>query len=409
MIIFLLVAIHILFDSSTDLYLPSLPEMAYFFNVSDPVIQRTLSSYLWGFALAGLFGGSFSDHFGRRPIILLALTIFVIGSLICWISTSIIAFIIARFIQGLGGGAAIVVAIAIVKDCYDNAKASKIFSQIGMVVALSPMIAPIVGGEIGLYWGWRAIFLVILSASIVTLLICYKKLPESLSVHEDKKFSWKKSFSHYFQLLKNFHVVGFASISAIIYAALWCWIAEGPFFIIKELHIPPHHYGYYAAIGPIAYIMGTILNQRLVEYMGIDKVLRFGLIISNIGVFGLIFVLFYLPVTLVSLYTPLIVFAVGMALVFANATTCAVDVEDYQRGCASAILSTFEIGFAGITVFIVGLFHDGGLMPAATLMCIGTILAFIVHVFINKKKQEQTLSSFMNDPANTLSHNRKAS
>ena len=108
------------FEMSTDLYVPSLPEMGSYFHVSDAAVQTTISAYLLGFALLGLLAGPLSDRLGRRPVMIGCMAVFSLGSIACWLAPSMSSLIASRFIQGLGAGMSMVVSTAILKDIYDE-------------------------------------------------------------------------------------------------------------------------------------------------------------------------------------------------------------------------------------------------------------------------------------------------
>lgn len=360
------------FEMSTDIYLPSLPEMGRFFMAPDGIVQMTLSGYLLGFSLLGLIAGPLSDSIGRRPVILGSMATFAIASIWCWGASTMTGLIIARFTQGIGAGMAMVVSTAILKDIYNEKNFSRILSTMGMVIALSPMVAPILGGKIADIWSWKSCFFLIAliaSAIWVSMAIC---LEESLSFEHRKS---QKPFSSglllletYGQLLKQRKVIMFSLISAITYGGLWAWIVEAPFYFINELGIKSANYGYYAAIGPGAYVLGTIFNRRCVAFYGVERMLACGLWLMATGAILTLLVTLYWPLSLVGLYVSFSLYAIGLAPVFANAATKAVSVIPSLRGGASALLNTFEMGISSLCTFIVSLFSNETLVPCAVMM-----------------------------------------
>ncbi|MGV8948097.1 MAG: multidrug effflux MFS transporter [Candidatus Paracaedibacter sp.] len=366
------------FEMSTDIYLPSLPEMAQYFNVPDAAVQTTLSAYLLGFALLGLVAGPLSDSIGRRPIILGSMTVFAAGSIGCWFAPTMIGLIIARFTQGIGAGMTMVVSTAILKDIYDEKNFSRILSTMGMVIALSPMVAPIFGGKIADVWGWKSCFFIIaLVASVIwmAIVICLRESlsPEHRATHRTH-FSARLLLETYGQLLKRREILTFSLISAITYGGLWAWIVEAPFYMINVLEIKSVDYGYYAAVGPGAYILGTVLNRRCVAFYGIEKMLFYGLWLMIMGAALTLLTTIYWPSSLVALYIPFSIYAIGLAPVFANAVTKAVSVIPSQRGGASALLNTLEMGISAFCAFLVSFLSNGTLVPCASMMLTSGIL-----------------------------------
>jgi DHA1 family bicyclomycin/chloramphenicol resistance-like MFS transporter len=366
------------FEMSTDIYLPSLPEIAQFFSVPDAAAQTRLSGYLLGFALLGLLAGPLSDSIGRRPVILGSMSIFALGSISCWFAPTMTTLILARFIQGIGAGMAMVVSTAILKDIYDEKNLSRILSTLGIVIALSPMIAPIFGGKIADVWGWKSCFFIIaLVATVIWLAIgiCLKESlsPEHRTSHRSL-LSGRFLLHNYIQLIKRREIITFALISAATYGGLWAWIVAAPFYLINVLGIKSVNYGYYAAIGPGAYIIGTLLNRRCVGFYGVERMLAFGLWLMILGASFALLATVYWPTSLVMLYIPFSVYTMGLAPVFANAVTKAVSVIPSQRGSASALLSTLEMGVSSLCVLIVSLLSNGTLIPCTMMMLASGVL-----------------------------------
>ena len=376
------------FEMSTDLYLPSLPEMGHFFHVPDAAVQTTLSGYLFGFALLGFIAGPLSDSVGRRPVILGSMAIFAFGSICCWLASTMTSLIVARFAQGIGAGMTMVVSTAILKDIYDEKNFSRILSTMGMVITLSPMVAPIFGGKIADIWGWKSCFLIIALVANgiwIAIIIC---LRESLSPEHratrNSHFSGQLLLETYGQLLKRREIVAFSLISAITYGGLWAWIVEAPFYMINELGIQSVDYGYYAAVGPGAYILGTVLNRRCVVFYGIERMLACGLWLMITGAGLTLLATAYWPFSLVALYIPFSLYAVGLAPVFANAVTKAVAVIPSQRGGASALLNTLEMGISSLCAFLVSFLSNGTLVPCTIMMLTSGILGAIMFSAMTK-------------------------
>lgn len=388
------------FEMSTDLYLPSLPEIADYFRVSDAAAQTTLSGYLLGFSLLGLVAGPLSDSIGRRPVILGSMAIFAGGSVSCWFAPTMTSLIVARFAQGIGAGMAMVVSTAILKDIYDEKNFSRILSTMGLVITLSPMIAPICGGKIADVWGWKSCFFIIaLVASLIwmAIIICLRESlsPAHRATHRSR-FSGKLLLETYGQLLKRREIVTFALISALTYGGLWVWIVEAPFYMINVLQIKSVDYGYYAAVGPGAYILGTFLNRRCVGFYGIERMLAGGLCLMILGASLTLLATIYWPFSLVFLYIPFSIYSIGLAPVFANAVTKAVSVIPSQRGGASALLNTLEMGTSAFCVFLVSCLSNGTLVPCAVMMLTSSILCAVMFAntakYINGSKALSTSS-----------------
>jgi MFS transporter, DHA1 family, multidrug resistance protein len=379
---FLLICAVLTFEIATDLYVPSLPEMTLHYGVDESITQLTLSAYLLGFSLLGLVSGPLSDSVGRRSVFLLGLLIFASGSASCCFVDSIYGLISARFVQGLGAGISYVVATAIIKDQYPEHVCSRIFSLMGMAVTLSPTIAPIIGGIIANIWGWHITFQVILFCSIATMAFLLLMLPESLPVQSRAPFSMNQILSTYADLARRKEIIGFCLISGITFAGLWAWIAEAPFYFINQLGVKSVEYGYYAAIGPAAYIVGSTINQRFVVYFGVESLLRWGLLVNIIGSLLLLLVAEFYDHSIPAICLALSIYAIGIACVFPNSSTRAVDVPVNQCGSASAILSTVEMSFAASSALLVGYLSNQTLTPPAFIILVCALVCAVLYSWI---------------------------
>src|SRR5476651_923622 len=176
----LLAALSAIGPLTTDMYLPSLPDIARQLGASTAQVQLTISAYLIGFAVGQIFYGPVSDRHGRKPVLLSALALYCVASLACALSTSIEMLIVARFVQALGGSGGIVLARAVVRDLYSGVRAGRELSLIGSVMALAPILAPIVCGIFQTGFGWRAIFVTLVLAAIIGLAVVWTRMPETL-------------------------------------------------------------------------------------------------------------------------------------------------------------------------------------------------------------------------------------
>src|SRR5882757_3834526 len=162
----LLAALSAIAPLTTDMYLPSLPDIARQLTASIAQVQLTISAYLIGFAVGQIFYGPISDRHGRKPVLLAALALYCAATLVCAVSTSIEMLIVARALQALGGSGAIVLTRAVVRDLYSGARAGRELSVIGSVMALAPVLAPIIGGLLQTRFGWRWIFIALVAVGL---------------------------------------------------------------------------------------------------------------------------------------------------------------------------------------------------------------------------------------------------
>ncbi|MFL5093626.1 MAG: MFS transporter, partial [Xanthobacteraceae bacterium] len=165
---------------STDMYLPSLPDIGRQLSASAAEVQLTLSAYLIGFAVVQIACGPFSDRYGRKPVLVLSLALFCAGNVICAAAPTIEVLIAARVLQAMGGSSAIVVVRTIVRDLYSGERAGRELSLMGAIMGIAPVIAPLIGGVLQTAFGWRANFIVALAVGLLALTVAWQLLPETL-------------------------------------------------------------------------------------------------------------------------------------------------------------------------------------------------------------------------------------
>lgn len=235
-------------DMATDLYSVALPSIANYFKVEGSVVQLTISLNLVGFAVSGLIYGPLSDHYGRRPMMLIGMTIFTLASVMCYIADSIALLILIRFIQGTGAGVAGVVGYAAIRDMYSGSEYSRVISKLNMVVALSPGIAPVVGSYIISHgYSWKFLFFIISLAAIAMLIFIYFKLQETLTVNKNETSITTNIFKQYISIFRNYRFLGFSIIHGLTFMWLWAYVANYP-FIFESMGIEVQYFGYLISI-----------------------------------------------------------------------------------------------------------------------------------------------------------------
>ncbi len=380
---FLIVSVAI-FEAGTNILLPVLPTLQVFFETDVQTVQSTLSFYLLGFSLLGLFAGPLSDQLGRRTLILAGLILFWFGSFLgFWcVSTSLDILLFSRFLQGLGAGVCTVISIAIIRDLFDTLRAARMLSLMGMVTAVAPMVSPLLGGALAHFWHWTDIFLLMFLVACVLLMVFTFWGEESL--YKTEPFQMKKLVAECRQVLRNKTSVGFILISSLAYGSLFAWIVQAPFFFQEHFFLSDIHYAFYAALGPAIYIFGSFTNYLFLPRYGILKLLSFGLILSFLGCMMLMLLITSHSADLWSYMCGFLFFNGGVSFVFANACAAAIDRAGDCRGTASAILASSEQFFAAIAAFIVGFFPHQTLLPAILLMTFSVLGAGFIYLKMDR-------------------------
>ena len=314
------------------------------------------------------------DRFGRIPILITALTLFCLSSVLCAVTTNLDNFLALRLLQGLGGGGGPVISRAIVRDLYGMDKAPRMLAMIQSVVVTAPVVAPIVGGYVLLWFGWRSIFWLLVAYGVLCLTIFVVIVRETHTQRQTTSIA--HAFFAYGRLLRDKRYLGFALTSAFVFAGLFAFVAGSAFVTIELFGVAPHHFGFLFGLAACALIVGAWLNSRLVMRLGFRKMLAVG---STISAFAgvLIYTAAQFEIGgLFGLYVPICCALGAVALISPNAAAGAMQHHSERAGAASALLSAVQFGVGALGAFLVGWLHDGSAMPLATVMLTSGMLAF---------------------------------
>jgi len=334
----LLAALTALAPLSTDLYLPTLPDIGRALGVAPAQVQLTLSAYLVGFALGQIAYGPISDWYGRRSGFLIALVCYCVGSLICFAAPSIEILIGARVLQAFGGSGAIVLARAVVRDLYSGARAGKELSLMGLVMAFGPVSAPLIGGVLHTAFGWRSSFAALLIFGAVLLLTVWRKMPETLSERTSERLSIGSMLAGYQRMLQNREFNLYLGIGAAAYTGLFAWLSAGAFVLQSLYGLTPLQFAILFTLGAVGYLVGNLIATRIVLGFGIVRTMGVGAIFMIVG--GLlmcIVVALDLGSALVLVVT-VAIYLIGFGLVFPLAVAGGLSCFADRAGAASSLL-----------------------------------------------------------------------
>ena len=268
---------------SMDMYLPSLPDIAHVLAAPTARAQLTISSYLIGFAVGQVFYGPLSDLYGRRPVLLAALALYLTSTLACAAVQSVDPLIGARFLQGMGGSGAIVLARAIVRDLYSGVRAARELSLMGSISALMPIVAPMIGGVLQSAFGWRASFICMSLGAIIAVLVAARLLPETLRQRSGKPPSLFSMVRGYGSVLRHRGFLVYLGIITISYAGLFAWISGASVVLQGVYGLSAVTFGFTFALGAAGYMVGATIATRLVVRLGLDRTIGVGVIVLAVG------------------------------------------------------------------------------------------------------------------------------
>ena len=349
----LLASLSALGPFSIDAYLPSLPEIGRNLGATQIEVQQTLSIYLLSFALMTLWHGALADRFGRRRVILIAVALFGLASAGCAIATSIEQLWFWRAMQGITAGAGIVISRAIVRDLFDGPAAQRLMSQITMMFAIAPAIAPLIGGWLHTYFGWRSVFIFLVLSTAALWLACWKLLPETLAPEKRQSLHPAYLGKTYWKVLTSPPFLLACSALSLNFAGFFVYVLSAPVFLMTHLGVPET--GFLWLFGPAmgGLVLGSWLSGRLAGKLSPGRTIVLGyLAMGSAALYNLALNL-AVPPGLPWSVTPLFIYTAGMSLAMPNLTLLALDPFPAQRGLAASCQTFFQSGFNSIAAALI--------------------------------------------------------
>ena len=366
---------------STDLYLPAIPQLIESLDASISQGQLTLSVFLLGFATGQLFYGSISDHYGRKPVLYLGLGVYLAATMACIIAPDIDGLIAARFVQGIGGASAPVLARAMVADSHSKIDAARIMASIAGAMALIPAIAPVFGSWLLYFFEWRSHFVLLLILGILTF-IGVTRMQESCKTIGSEALKLSSIFSQFPLCLGNRSFVGFTLCGGATYAAMFCYISTSSFLVIGLLGLAPEYFGYTFMVVVFGYIAGAMTSSRLVGRRGVIRVLALGQLVGLFAA-GLLLVMAVFEIhRLIPLLVAFFLVFMSGGLSLAVSQMGAIAELPKAAGKASSVFGFIQIAFASVLGYLVGLSYDHSLLPTTAGVIVAVLMSGAGYLII---------------------------
>lgn len=349
----LLTALNAVPPLAIDMFLPSMPAMKEEFHVEAGVLQLAVTLFLLSLATSQLVYGPMSDRYGRRPVLVAGLALFIAGGLGCLVAPNAEVLIAARVVQGIGGGAGPALGRAIVLDVYGRHRAAQFLAQMTIAIALAPMIAPVIGGGLQAL-GWRTVFVVLTAIGVVMLLGYLWLFKETNLARDPDAMNARKMARNYRTLLSSRTFTSYALVMALMFSAQLVFISSSSFVLIDELGLSPGLFG--ISFGAVAFgiMTGATISRRLVQQMTDSRVTLIGTALSAAATALMALVTVAGAQSVATIVLPMFVSAVGMGILRPPATAASLIPFPQMAGLASAVQGFSQIAIASVYSIVYG-------------------------------------------------------
>jgi DHA1 family bicyclomycin/chloramphenicol resistance-like MFS transporter len=354
---------------ASTIYVPSVPAIAHSLHTSIARVQLTFVGYLFAFAVSMLVLGPFSDRFGRRRTVLCGLALSALASLLCAASPTIEVLIASRILQGIGACAGLVVGRALTREIWGPEAAAQVIAGRAIAATLMQAGAPVLGGYLQASIGWRANFAAVALLASFAMVLMVRFVPSrGPALH--RRGDGQGILASYRTLIATRRFIGYAFAAAGAHAGFHIFAAGAPAVLIGRLGVTPEQYGYYAALPPLGFLVGSFLSSRLTGRLGVNGMIRIGsTVLIPAGLVMLALAMFHISGSF-AVIGPMIFVCCGSGLITPNATAGSLGVNPRTVGAASGLGSFIQMtGAAGATAAL-------SLGPSGSPLVLALVVAF---------------------------------
>lgn len=385
-----------------DIHLASMPHIMRFMHTNQQHIQQSVSVFLLGMGLSLLFYGPMSDRFGRKPVVVLGLSVAALASFAAVFTVHIESFLISRFFQGVGSGVCVGLGRTIIADVLQGDRFAVIGSYFNMFLNLSPLFAPAMGGYIQHWFGWQANFATLGVIVTAAMLLYAFACPETNHFKNPRACRLNVVLENYALLMVHRVFVGCTLMTGLAVAVGMIYATLGAFIFQVQFHLSPVLYGWLTAIAGIAGFIGRIVNTELIKKIGGQQTLFTGFIFLVIAGLWLLFFILIDKVTILIIMVSVFLTMFSQCFVTSNCSSKALSPFHDKRGSAGALYGSFQmIAAFAISGFVGAIAHDGVDLLALSFFILGVLGVFIYLYVFKARTAKEPLVALANDDATT--------
>jgi MFS transporter, DHA1 family, multidrug resistance protein len=385
LIIVILGALSTISPFAIDMYLPAFPQVATALHASTAQVSLSISSYFAGLAAGQLFYGPLLDRFGRKLPLYAGLILFIAASMLCLCSRTVEWLIALRFVQALGGCAAQVAGMAMVRDFFHANETAKIISLLILILSVSPLLAPTVGVFVAVHFGWQWVFIVLSAFVALMLVVSRWVLPEGHKPDRTVSLRLLPILRNYGSVLREPQFITYALSGAFAFSGLLVYVASSPIIFMEVFHVSAQQFGAIFAGLAVGFVGSNQINVFLLRKFSSEQIFRATLLVecpvATLLLAGTVCGWFGLPATLVLLFISLS----SLGLAFPNAAALALVPFDCNIGSASAMLGFLQIGVSGLASASIGIFNSHTMLPVALILAATSWIGFVI-LLVGKRR-----------------------
>jgi len=377
----LLAALAALGPFSIDAYLPSFPEMTSQLGATQIEMQQTLTAFLLPFAIMTLWHGAISDALGRRRVILVALTLFGVASAGAMLATRIEHLWLMRAMQGISAGAGMVVGRAIVRDLFDGPPAQRLMSHITMMFAFAPALAPLIGGWLQSWFGWRSVFAFLALMTLLLWLACWRLLPETLAPENRQSLRPAYLGRTYWKVLSSPPFLLVCAALTFNFAGFFIYVLSAPVFLMGHLGVSERAFLWLFGPSMTGLMSGAWISGQLAGKLSRPRTVAAGYAAMGCAAALNLALNLMLPPGLPWSVLPIFIYTLGMAIAMPTLTLIALDPFPAQRGLAASCQTFLQASFNAVVAGLIAPALWGSTLTLAlgmgSLMLTGGVSAWL--------------------------------
>jgi len=382
---------------SIDMYLPGFPAIAADLHTTVAKIGLSLSSFFIGISAGQLLYGPLLDRFGRKRPLYIGISGYLLASIGCALSSSINALIVLRLVQALGGCAGMVAARAMVRDLFPVEENAKIFSLLILVIGVSPIIAPTLGGYVTVAFGWHWIFVILTIMSAFTLAAIHFALPESRQPDPTVSLLPRPIIKSFLSVIRTPQFYTYALTGSIASAGLYAYIAGSPHVFMEIFKVTERQYGWIFATVALGLIISSQLNSLLLRKFSSEQIIRVALFCQTLTGITLFLGTLYNFLGLFSTIFLILIFLSCQGFTFPNSSALSMAPFSKNAGTASSLLGAIQLGIGALTSAIVSFLTSDSALPMAGAMACCALLSFCVLLTGRKVIRYKATSTEVNE------------